>query len=189
MNAQLPCIPKRLDHLGLLGQVGIATVFHVAFVGERLKVAAVLDAVRRVDVDHLYLPGHTFFVQQAVHHQQAVARYQPVGPAPVVFVEVHRCAQGHALERGFKQAGLVAAGGRRRFLLSLADGAQNAHGIDAFVHVQAHRIHREAGAFGFARPLQVRRAHTAQAFQGMAHGGGVVTGQGIVDEFFSTCAG
>jgi hypothetical protein len=55
-----------------------------ALADEGLEVAAVLDAVGRVDVDHLHLPGHALLLQQAVHHQQAVAGDQPVGPAAVV---------------------------------------------------------------------------------------------------------
>jgi len=104
VNPQLPRIPKRLDHFGLLRQVRIAAVLHVALADEGLEVAAVLDAVGRVDVDHLHLPG------QALLDQQAVAGDQPVGPALVVAVEVHRAAQRQVLERRFEEAGLAAQG-------------------------------------------------------------------------------
>ena len=64
----------------------------VAFVGEGLEVGAVVDAVRRVEVDHLHLPGHALFLQQRVHHQQAVARNHPVRPAALMAVEINRIA-------------------------------------------------------------------------------------------------
>ena len=63
--------------------------------------------------------------------------------------------------------------------LALSHAAQDAHGVDALVHVQAHGVHFKAGALGLARPLQIGRAHALQGLQRMAHGSGVVTGQGI----------
>ena len=79
------------------GQVFILAVLHVALVDERLEVGAVLDAVGRVDVDHLHLAGHALLFQQRVHHQQAVARDQAVGPAVGVLVELDRLAQRRVL--------------------------------------------------------------------------------------------
>ena len=88
MDAQFPGVPERLDHLGFLGQVVIRAVLHVALVGEGLKVRPVFDAIGRVDVDHLHPARHRLFLQQRVHHQEAVARDQPVRPALFVVVEV-----------------------------------------------------------------------------------------------------
>ena len=88
MDAQLPGVPEGLDHLGFLGQILILSILDRTLTDEGLKVAAVLDAVGRVDVDHLHPAGQALLVQQAVHHQQAVAGHQPVGPAALVAVEV-----------------------------------------------------------------------------------------------------
>ena len=176
MNPQFPRIAERLDHLGFLRQVGIGTVLHVALVDERLEVAAVLDSIGRVDVDHLHLPGHAFLDQQAVHHQQAVAGDQPVAPALVVAIEVDRVAQRQALERRFEQARLYAATNlvlARPVVPCLAHRGEDAHRVRPLVHVQADRVDLEAGALGLARPLQVRRALAFQLFQCGAHRVGV----------------
>ena len=71
----------------------------------------------------------------------------------------------------------------------LADRAQDAHGIDALVHMQADRVHFKAGALGFAGPPQIRSAHAAQFFQSMAHGGRVVTCQGVFYQLLGPGAG
>ena len=64
MNAQFPRIAERLDHFRFLRQVFVLAVFDVALVDEGLEVGAVADAVGRIDVDHLHLPGHALLLQQ-----------------------------------------------------------------------------------------------------------------------------
>ncbi len=78
MDAQLPGVAEGLDHFRFLGQVFVLAVLDVALVDEGLEVGAVLDAVGRVDVDHLHLAGHALLLQQRVHHQQAVACNQSI---------------------------------------------------------------------------------------------------------------
>ena len=70
MNPQLPGIPKGPDLLRLMGQILILAVLDIPLIHKGLEIAAVLDAVGRVDVDHLHLPGHALLLQQGVHHQQ-----------------------------------------------------------------------------------------------------------------------
>ena len=72
---KFPCIPKawRSRALGLDPRLAI---FYISLINEWLKIRAVFNAVWRVEVDHLYLPGHAFLLQQAVHHQQAITGNQ-----------------------------------------------------------------------------------------------------------------
>ena len=164
-------------------QVLVLAVLDVALVDEGLEVAAVLDAVGRVDVDHLHLPGHALLLQQAVHHQQAVAGHQPVAPAAVVLVEVHSLAQRQRLlEPGAEHVagGSLAGVG----LHTLLDDGQDAGRVDALVDVQADGVHLEAGALGLAGPVEVRRGMALELLQRGAHGGFVAAGQRVVDQRF-----
>jgi hypothetical protein len=93
VDAQLPGVAKSPDLLRLGGEVVVLAVLDVALVDKGLEVGAVADAVGRVEIDHLHLACHTLLFQQRVHHQQAVTRHQPVGPAMRVLVEIYRLAQ------------------------------------------------------------------------------------------------
>ncbi|OJX29174.1 MAG: hypothetical protein BGO74_14165 [Burkholderiales bacterium 68-12] len=73
--------------------------------------------------------------------------------------------------------------------MALAHAAQDAHGVDALMHMQAHGVHFKGGALGLARPLQIGRAHALQGLQGVAHGGGVVARQGIGNQRVGLGAG
>ena len=55
--------------------------------------------------------------------------------------------------------------------------------------MQAHGVHLKGGALGLARPLQIGRAHALQGLQGVAHGGGVVAGQGVGNQRVGLGAG
>ncbi|MGC8908126.1 MAG: hypothetical protein ACP5M0_11880 [Desulfomonilaceae bacterium] len=57
------------------------------------EVGAVLDAVGRVEVDHLHLAGHALFFEERVHHQERIAGDQAVRPAVLVLVELDGLAQ------------------------------------------------------------------------------------------------
>ena len=185
MDAQLPGVPEGLDHLGFLGQVGVVAVLHVALADEGLEVAAVLDAVGRVDVDHLHPAGQALLVQQAVHHQQAVAGHQPVGPAALVAVEVDGVAQRQVLEGGVEEAGLDGFRRALGFTLTLhrlAHRRQDAGRVDALVHVQADGVDLEAGALGLAGPGEVGGLQAPELFEGFAHALDLARGQGVVDQ-------
>ena len=73
VDAQFPGIAKGADLLRLGGQVFVPAVLHVALVDEGLEVGAVLDAVGRVDVNHLYFAGHALLFQERVHHEERIA--------------------------------------------------------------------------------------------------------------------
>ncbi len=88
VNADLPCVAESTNLLGLGRQICVPAVGHLAPVHERLEVGAVADAVGRVHVDQLDLPAETFFLDQAVHDQKAVACDQAVGPVMPVTVEL-----------------------------------------------------------------------------------------------------
>ena len=94
MDAQFPGVPECLDHLGFLGQVRVRPVLHIALVGEGLKVRAVFDAIRRVEIDHLNLASHALLRQERVHDKQTVACGEPVRPSFFMVVEIERLAQG-----------------------------------------------------------------------------------------------
>ncbi|EHI13651.1 hypothetical protein KEK_06745 [Mycolicibacterium thermoresistibile ATCC 19527] len=191
MNAQLPGIPERLDHLGFLRQVFVLAVLHVALVDEGLEVGAVLDAVGRVDVDHLHLAGHALLLQQAVHDQQGVAGDQAVGPAFLMAVEVDRVTQRQVLERRIEQAGLeglLHALALAFALHGLAHGRQDAGRVDALVHVQADGVHLEARALGLAGPVEVGALQPLQLLQRGLHLHCVTRGERVVDQLLDAAA-
>ncbi len=65
-----------------------------------------------------------------------------------------------------------------------AHGGEDAHGVDALVHVQAHRVHVESGALGLAGPVEIGRGLALELLQRIAHHGFVAAGQCVVDELF-----
>jgi len=185
VDAQLPGIPKGLDHLGLGGQIFVLAVLDVALVDEGLEVAAVFDAVGRVDVDHLHLPGHAFLGEQAVHHQQTVSGDQTVGPAAVVLVELDGLVKWQRLlEPGLQPVVLVRRIGNAGLACAqaLAQRGEDGGRVDALVHVQADGVHIEAGALGLAGPVEIGRRAAFQLGQRGAHGIGVAAGQRVVDQ-------
>ncbi len=73
-----------------------------------------LDAVRRVDVDHLDLAAQALALGEASHHLQAVAEDHAVRPVGLVLVEVDDVELVEAVERvEQRQLGLGLAGLRR----------------------------------------------------------------------------
>ena len=66
VDAELPGVAEGLDLLGLTGDVLDLAVLHVALAGRDLPVGAELDAVRRVDVDHLDLAPSSSFSARLV---------------------------------------------------------------------------------------------------------------------------
>ncbi len=88
VDAELPGVAERLDLLGLAGRVLGLAVLHVALARAHLPVAAELDAVGRVHVDHLDLALEALLLGQRGHHQQRVAEDHAVGPVLLVAVEL-----------------------------------------------------------------------------------------------------
>ena len=98
-----PGVPEGADLLRLAGQILVLAVGDLAPVDEGLEVGAVTDAIRRIEISHLHPPAETFLLDQAVHHQQAVASDQPVGPVVAVFVELDCLAEWRVFIRHGKQ--------------------------------------------------------------------------------------
>ncbi len=69
MDAQLPRITKGFDLFRLAAERVVIGVAHGAVVEFDLPVRAILDAVRRIDVDALHLLGHAFALEQRSHDQ------------------------------------------------------------------------------------------------------------------------
>jgi len=46
-----------------------------------LEIGVVFDTVGRVDVDHLYLPGHPLLFKKGIHDQQGIPGNQAIGPS------------------------------------------------------------------------------------------------------------
>ena len=57
MNAQFPGVAEGFDLLGFTANVGFCTILDIALAQAALPVGAELDAIGRVDVDHLDLPA------------------------------------------------------------------------------------------------------------------------------------
>ena len=85
VDTQFPGIPEGLDHLWLTRE-RLVIVLDIAVVEFHLPVGAILDAVGRVDIDHLHPAGHSLPLQQGVHHQKGIALNQPVAPVGIVFI-------------------------------------------------------------------------------------------------------
>ena len=100
MDAQLPGVAEGLDLFRLAGGVLGLAVLHVALAGADLPVGAELDAVGRVEVDHLDLALEPFLLGQRGHHQQRIAQDHAVGPVLLVVVEVDQVLEGDAVEVG-----------------------------------------------------------------------------------------
>ena len=150
MNAEFPGVPEGANLLRLAGQVLVLAVGDLAPVHEGLEVGAVADAVRRVEVDRLHLPAEALLLDQAVHHQQAVARNQAVGPVVAVPVKLDGLAQRRVFRRRGEQGHL-----RLRTVL-LAHRFDDRARVNALVHVQRHGRHLERGVLRLAGPRKLR---------------------------------
>jgi len=93
MDAHFPGIAEGADLLWLGGQVFVLAVLNVALVYKGLKVGAVPDAIRGVDVNHLDLTSHAFLFQQRIHDQQGVSSDQAVRPVVWVLIKLDGFAE------------------------------------------------------------------------------------------------
>ena len=64
VDPQLPRVAEGLDLLGLTGCIGDVAVLDVPLAGGRLPIGAELDAIGRVDVDHLDLTPQVLPLRQ-----------------------------------------------------------------------------------------------------------------------------
>ena len=159
VNAQFPSIAERFDHFRFLRQILVFAVFHVALIHERLKIGAVFDPIRRVDIDHLNLSRHALFFQERVHNDKTVPGDQAVRPSffmPVKF-------------NGFPALAHSFGGGVRREETDLR-GELSGFRVGIFAHDAGYDIMRRNGfmdmdrrcgnvktdPLGLARPLERR---------------------------------
>jgi hypothetical protein len=54
-----------------------------------LEITGVVYSIRRVDVDHLNLPGHALFFKKGVHHKQGITSYEPIAPIMFVLIKLN----------------------------------------------------------------------------------------------------
>ena len=156
MDAQFPGVAEGFDHFRLGGQVLVLAVRYLSLVREGLEVGAVLDAVGRVDVDHLHLAAHALLLEEAVHHQQAVARDQAVAPVVGVPVELDGLAQRRVLFGLLEQRPLARVG------VGLAYRLDDAARVDPLVYVQRDGGNLEIVALGLLGPAQLRLSRPDQ---------------------------
>src|SRR3989338_2864582 len=90
MNPELPSIAKRLYLLRLADKILKFVVFDIPLARARLPVGAKFYSIRRVYVNGLHPPAHTFLLQKRVHHDERVAEYHSVLPIILVFVKLNR---------------------------------------------------------------------------------------------------
>ena len=118
------------------GVLGLA-VLHVALARADLPVRPELDAVGRVEVDHLHLALQPLLFGQRGHHQQRVAQDHAVRPLLAVVVEVDALVEVQAgvqvVEHG--QLGRLAAAGCR------AQVFHQVVRVDRLLDVDRHRRH------------------------------------------------
>ena len=156
MYSQFPSVTKSLYHFWFLGQIVISVLYHV-LIYKRLEIGAVLDAVGRVNVHHLHLPGHALFLQQGVHDHQTVPGDHAVGPVHAVLIELNGLPPpAHPLRRSFRreQVDLALDLARLRLGVFLGHPGDDVQRLDGFVDVDGGGRHLKAHALRLARPLE-----------------------------------
>ena len=159
MNTKLPSITESLNRLRFLRQILVLFILHIPLVHKRLEIGAILDTIGRVDVDHLYLAGHTFLLQQGVHDDQAVSGDHTVRPVDTVLIEFNALpAAAHTLRRGFSlEQGLLAFHLTfQRIRIFLHDPRNNAVGLDGLMNMDRGSWDLKTHPLSLACPLQGR---------------------------------
>ena len=113
VDAEFPGVAEGADLFGLAGGVLGLAVLDVALAGGDLPVGAEVDAVGRVEVDHLDLALEALFFGEGGHDEEGVAEDEAVRPVLVVAVEIYLLLEGEAVEVGEEVllAGLAGLGG------------------------------------------------------------------------------
>jgi hypothetical protein len=110
------------------------------------------DAVRRVYINHLDLPGHSLLLKQRVHYQEGITSNQTVRPAVRVFVKVNRVMERQPffgpLEQGWLYGESVA--------VSFADGLNDGARVNRLVNVKRDRRDLERGVLFLPGPNKLR---------------------------------
>ena len=98
VDAEFPRVAEGFDLLHLAGGILDLAVLDVALPRGYLPVAAELDAVRGIDVDHLDLAAQRFAFGQTRHDVEGIAEDHPVGPVGLVAIEVDEVQLAEAVE-------------------------------------------------------------------------------------------
>ena len=136
VDPEFPGVAERLDLLGLARSVLELAVLDVAIARGHLPVRAELDAVGRVDVDHLDLAAQLLPLGERRHHLKGVAEDHPVRPVGVVLVEVDLVELVEAVEGvEERQLGLVLG-----TLGGAAEVLDQDPGVDLLLDVDRRRV-------------------------------------------------
>ena len=65
-------------------------ILHIALAEMRLKIRGELDAIRRVEIDHLHPASEVFAPTTACHDLEGIAEDHAVRPVHVMLVKLHR---------------------------------------------------------------------------------------------------
>ena len=96
------------------------------------------------------MAGQRLLFQQRVHHHQAVAGDEAVGPAVLVAVELGGLADdGRVVFQQGKEGMLLLL-----VAVTFAHGLDDGAGVDALVDVEGDGRNLKGGVLGLARPLQ-----------------------------------
>ena len=89
MNPPFPGITEGRDHLNLRSHIFVFIIRQIEFVCIRHKVGGKLNAIGRVHVDTLHLPGQSLMLEQSVHHQEGITRNHAIRPLHGVIVRIN----------------------------------------------------------------------------------------------------
>src|SRR6266704_3622058 len=85
MNAKCPRIPKGLYSEDIVGMVSLVVLIGIDPLRE---VGVILDAIWRIDIDHLHFALQIFIMNERLHHLQGVSADELVLPTLVVGIEL-----------------------------------------------------------------------------------------------------
>src|SRR5215469_6491370 len=88
VDAMFPYVTECLNLLDFTGRVFKFAVSNIPFTGGHLPVAAELDAVWRIYVDHLDLAAQSLALCKAGHDVERVAKNHAVRPVGLVMVKI-----------------------------------------------------------------------------------------------------
>ncbi len=153
MNSKLPCIAERFDHFRFLRQIFVFSVFYITLINKRLKIGAVFDSIRRIDIGHLHLSCHSFFFKQRIHDNKAVPRNHAVGPVYAVLIEFDGISPAaHSFQRGFKKTHLPFF----HIFSNPLNGMYDFVRFDGFMDMDRRYGHVKTHPFCFTGPFQRR---------------------------------
>ena len=154
MDTQLPRVAEGLDLLSFSSCVFVLAVLDVPAASRGLPVGAELDAVGRVDVDHLHLAAKVLPLRKGRHGLQGVAEDHPVRPVGLVLVEVDEVQLVEAIE-GLEQRQLGLVRGCSSSAAQILDQHPR---VDLLLDVDRRRIGHQIpiGDVVLAGPHQLR---------------------------------